>query len=783
MVKSQLRKQQQMIIKRLLKSSFYLLLILTLLISLLWYFCPKPPLLQPYSFSTAIYDSQHHLLRLSLSKDDKYRLYTPLDQISPQFIEATLLKEDRFFYSHHGVNPVALFKAFWATFISHHQRRGASTITMQLARMRFNINSKSIRGKLIQLLRALQLERHYSKSQLLEAYLNLASYGRNIEGIGAASLIYLQKPAQDLNLIDSVTLATIPQNPNKNAPFKFHHRFLKKARQELFLDWLESHPQDANQQLALDLPLQLTGINDLPFYAPHFVTDILQKNHQQQKIITTLNLDMQKLFEHIVKQYIEAHHQIGINNVAVILVDAETMGVKVLIGSGDFYNEKIYGQVNGVSAQRSSGSTLKPFIYALAMEQGLIHPQTILHDAPRTYGTYNPENYDYDFAGPIDATTALNSSRNIPAVSLLQQLSTPDLYAFLKFAEINNLKEKSHYGLALALGGAEISLEELVKLYAIFVNQGELKPIRKINSTPISTTNILFSPEVSFLILDMMKNNGLPNHIIYRNQQTKTLPIAWKTGTSHGFRDAWAVGVFHQYVLGVWIGNFNGQGNNSFSGRSAAGPLFAELFHALHYHFPSQPLTQKKKLNLTKVDICSASGQLPTSVCPHTLPTWFIPGISPIQKDTVFKEIAINQKTGLRACHYDQNTIFKVYEFWPSDILNLFHTAGIHKALPPAYEKNCHLNQYQDNSNPPEITSPYRHAIYAITLKEKSEIPFTATVGADVKTLYWFVNKTFIGKTSRETPLFWPAQAGKYIIRVIDDHGRVASRTITIKLI
>jgi len=392
----------------------------------LLFFLPKPPLLQDIPFSTAVYDSQHQLLRLTLSQDEKYRLFTPLSQVSQQLVEATLLQEDQYYRWHYGVNPMSLVKALWQTYVVHSRRIGASTISMQVARLRLGMTSKTFAGKCWQIIRAIQLEMHYSKNEILEAYLNLAPYGRNIEGVGAASLIYFNTTSKRLTLPQALSLSVIPQNPIKRNP---HHQDLKQSRDHLFQRWLQQHPQDANKMSLFRLPLAMRDIGDLPFRAPHFVNWVLKKEiktSDQKEIYTTLDSGLQLMIERITHRYLARKRTLGVYNATVLLIDTKSMAVKASMGSANFFNPTIGGQINGVEIKRSPGSTLKPFIYGLALDQGLIHPNTVLKDVPHRFNGYNPENFDYDFMGPIKAKDALVLSRNIPAIFL----SSSSFFAF-----------------------------------------------------------------------------------------------------------------------------------------------------------------------------------------------------------------------------------------------------------------------------------------------------------------------------------------------------------------
>lgn len=742
-------------------------------------FTPKPALLDGLSFSTTVYDQNKKLLRLTLNQQDKFRLYTPLSEISREIIDATLLQEDQYFKWHYGINPFAMLHATWQTYVLHSRRFGASTITMQLARLRFQINSKTITGKLEQMIRAVQLERHYSKDQILEAYLNLAPYGGNIEGVGAASLIYFNKQIKHTNLPEVLTLSVMPQNPSKRTP---NNSNLKAIRDKLFVRWLVKYPEDETKRSTMELPLVMHKASALPFIAPHAVNSILAAQSPRPQVIdTTISLQIQKILERITHNYIKRKNNLGVYNASVLLVDTRDMSIKGLVGSANFFNQAISGQINGTDTKRSPGSTLKPFIYALALDQGLIHPNTVLKDVPHSFGSYNPENFDYDFIGPVRACDALVLSRNIPAIFLASQLDSRNLYHLLDKAQVSNLKSESFYGLALTLGGSEVTMKELVSLYAMLLNDGIWHPLRtRIDEVHQPGVRIL-SPEASFLVLDMLRETPLPGFNSSINNENN---VSWKTGTSSGYRDAWSVGTFGPYVLAVWIGNFDNKGNPAFVGKNVAAPLFFELVDGIKHETGKFPQMDKypESMNLIRLEVCKASGMLPTRYCTDTEKTWFIPGKSPIKTDTIYREVAIDNTTGLRTCHFNENTRFEVYEFWSSDLLKIFRQAGIQRHIPPFYESDCAMKGNMGLR--PQITSPQTELTYIVRSNDnpKNQIPLSAVVDADVRTLYWFVNEAYLGSTSPLQPFFWNGKPGKFVIRVVDDHGLSDARDISIQL-
>lgn len=768
-----------------MRRRYRVVLFLLVVAALSWWLLPEPDLYSLSGYSTAWFDRQGKLLRLELAPDDRYRLKVPLSKVSPAMQQATLLYEDQDFYHHGGVDLLALLRAGWQTYILGERRIGGSTLTMQVARLRFGC-PHTLTGKLVQILRAIQIERHYSKREILAAYFNLAPYGRNIEGVAAASLIYFDKPASELTLPESMALSVVPQNPvRRNPTSKAGYAELVKARARLFQRWLEIHPADADRREQLELPLAIRPPEALPFRAPHFINGL---KGGPGDVNTSLDLSLQQLLESHIARYVARRDKEGIHNAAALLLDSRTMEVKALVGSADFFNRKIAGQVDGTRAKRSPGSALKPFAYALAMDQGLIHPMSLLKDAPRRFGAYTPENFDQAFLGPILARDALIRSRNVPAVNITAGLRQPGLYGFLQQAGISGMRGPDHYGLALVLGDMEVTMQELVRLYAMLANGGRLKPLVMLrDGKPLPEGKVLLSPEAAFITLKILQDNPPPRREHLPGALVKRHRIAWKTGTSYAFRDAWSVGLAGPWVLAVWVGNFDGAGNQAFIGRSAAGPLLFDLFDAIDKVRGDldQPVLSRRGLNVAQIPMCSDTGDLPGRYCPHTTPGWFIPGVSPIKVSTVYRAIPIDRASGKRACYYNpESSRFEVYEFWPSDLLRIFRQAGVIRRSPPPYLERCTLEQ-QSMGLAPKISSPVSRVTYTLRANRLSSerIPFEAVTDADVKTLYWFVDNRLVGQAGAGDVFFWQAEAGDYTVSVLDDHGRANDMRIRIRLV
>jgi penicillin-binding protein 1C len=730
-------------------------------------------------------DAEGHLLRLTMAKDQQYRLWTPLDKVTPDFVAALLLHEDQHFYGHAGVNPISLARAAAITY-SGGMRQGGSTITMQLARLLYGLNTRSVSGKLKQMALALGLELRYSKRELLEAHINLLPYGGDVQGVGAASLIFFGKTPAQLALNEALTLVLIPQAPTLRSPSSNSEPpSLTAARQRLFAQWAQLHPQAADQAGLVTLPLHYNSTRDLPFEAPHFTATILARGDEETHIIrTTLDLARQRLIERVLQGYVSEQERLGVHNAAALLVDTRDMGIRSMVGSARFSDESISGQVNGTLAKRSPGSALKPFIYALAIDQGLIHPLTLLKDAPTSFGTYSPENFDGRFAGPLSATEALVRSRNVPAVALAAKLSQPSLYDFLREAGIAHMASQQHYGLSLALGGGEVTMEEMATLYAMLANEGVLRPLRHRAQERVCVGTRLLSEQAAFLTQTMLVENPRPDD---SPMHQKTVQVAWKTGTSWGFRDAWTAGLFDHYALIVWVGNFDSTSNPAFVGVQTAAPLFFRIFDALHAVEPAMiDLALRPPTGVTKVAVCAASGELPNATCPQTALTWFIPGKSPIRVSDLHRRVWYDTRTGSEACPpYDSRFVrSEVFEFWASDVMRLFEEAGMPRRQPPTPASCRH--EAAESGHAPQIKSPLSNTTYTLRAGRiaSETIPLAATTDGTVRTVHWFVDDAYVGTSHPDVAVGWaPGRSGEFTIRAIDDQGRADSRTSRVAVI
>ncbi len=451
-------------------SSFLFLLLLDALF-------PLPPTKQ---YSKVVLAKDGTMLSAFLTSDDKWRMETKLNEVSPDLIKAIITKEDSWFYWHYGVNPVSVVRALLSNIKSGHVVSGASTISMQVIRI-LEPGDRTYLNKFEELLRAIQLEFHYSKKEILEIYLSHLPFGGNIEGVKSAAYVYFNQPPSKLSLAQSIMLAEIPNNPNKFRLDKNVSAALK-ARNLRIKNFIKENvfPKEYLED-ALHEPL-ITNRYEVPFLAPHF-SNFINQNFKGDKIQTTLDLEVQQKAENLLYNYVNRVKSIGVTNGAVLIIDNRTHSVSGYCGSSDYYNIKTDGQVNGVISIRSPGSTLKPALYAHTFDQGSITPQMKLLDIPTDYSGYAPENYDLQFHGDITAANALLWSLNVPAVRLLESTGLKEFINLLISCGFKEIKhQKDILGLSVILGGCGVTLEELTSMYSSFASDGKLYKLNYILS-------------------------------------------------------------------------------------------------------------------------------------------------------------------------------------------------------------------------------------------------------------------------------------------------------------
>ncbi|EKN5068101.1 penicillin-binding protein 1C, partial [Yersinia enterocolitica] len=505
--------------------------------------------------------------------DGVWRYPVTLQEVSPYYLQALLTFEDRWFYSHPGVNPLALARAAWQDLRAGKILSGGSTLSMQVARL-IDPHPRTLAGKLRQVWRTAQLEWHFSKDKILEIYLNRAPFGGTLQGIGAASWTYLGKPPSQLTPAEAALLAALPQAPSRLRPDRYPLR--AKAARDKVLSRLADYQVWSSEQVA-DIKQEDIWLapRQVPQLAP-LLARRLTAGNQREVINTTVDAGLQRQLEDMAAGW---RHQLPEKtSLGLLVVDHTTMNVRAYLGSVDFQDDRRFGHVDMVSAWRSPGSTLKPFLYAMALDDGLIHAESLLQDVPRRFGDYRPGNFDTGFHGPVSASEALVRSLNLPAVQLLEAYGPKRFTANLRNGGLDlRFPLHSEPSLAVILGGTGSRLDQLVAAYSAFPRGGMAATLRFEPQQQIQERR-LFSPGAAWITRRIMAGEArpLPDDIL-----PTTVPLAWKTGTSYGYRDAWAIGINARYTIGVWIGRPDGTPVAGQFGYATAIPILNQVNNLL----------------------------------------------------------------------------------------------------------------------------------------------------------------------------------------------------------
>jgi penicillin-binding protein 1C len=533
---------------------------------------PPLPFDQARQISTTIVDRNGKLLRAFAMADGRWRLPAQTKDVDPGYLNLLLNYEDRRFRSHIGVDPLAMARAAFQLVARGHIVSGGSTITMQVARLMEPRQERSVGAKLRQMVRAIQLERKLSKDQILDLYLTLAPFGGNLEGIRAASFAYFGKEPKRLSLAESALLVALPQSPETRRLDRYPD-VARAARDRVLARMVEDGRVSADDAAHAKLEAVPRLRKPMPLLAPHATDQSLAIMKDDRRIQLTLDSTIQKSLEQLAKDRALA---IGPDvSVGILAVDNESGDILAHVGSPDYFDTRRAGQVDMTRAVRSPGSTLKPFIYGLAFEDGFVHPESLIEDRPVRYGVYAPENFDMTFQGTVTVRKALQMSLNVPAIALLDRVGSSRLTARIRQAGANLILPKDETpGLAMGLGGVGVTLNDLVRLYAGFPRQGDTVPLREIvraDDKAEPETRRLLDPSAAWLVGNVLIGTPPPDNAPHNR-------LAFKTGTSYGYRDAWSVGFDGRMTIGVWVGRPDGAPVPGLTGRTAAAPILFDAF-------------------------------------------------------------------------------------------------------------------------------------------------------------------------------------------------------------
>ena len=537
-----------------------------------------PPLLmaRAEALSVTVLDRNDRLLRAYTTADDRWRLPVDVKDVDPRYLAMLMAFEDRRFRSHHGVDPVAVARAGWLLLRHGRIVSGGSTLTMQVARLLQGEHERTAAGKIRQALRALELERTLSKDAILRMYLRLAPFGGNLEGVRAASLAYFGKEPRRLSLAEAALLVALPQSPETRRPDRFPEAGRRARNRVLARAAAQGVIPHADAVRAMDERMP-TSRREFPFLAPHLADAVIERDGSRLVHRLTIDARVQANLEQLVRE-----HSASLGDrlsAALVVVDHRTGEVIAHVGSPGYLDESRSGAIDMTNAVRSPGSTLKPLIYGLAFEAGLAHPETLIEDRPARFGVYVPKNFDQDWHGTVTIRAALAQSLNIPAVKVLEALGPQKLYARLAQAGVEPILPKgAEPSLAMALGGLGMRLTDMATLYTALARGGDPIPLRHRRdgkeAKAAGASVQLLSPVAAWYVSDILRNAPAPAN-------ARPGQIAYKTGTSYGFRDAWAVGYDGQHTIAAWVGRPDAGATPGLAGRTAAAPLLFDAFARL----------------------------------------------------------------------------------------------------------------------------------------------------------------------------------------------------------
>ena len=597
--------------------------------------------------SKQLYDRVGLPLRSVLSQHNTYYQPVTLDKISPWLISAVVAAEDKRFYTHSGVDVAAILRAAWQNVQEGKIVSGASTITQQLARA-ITPRPKTFWGKTKEAFFATRLELKYTKEEILEQYFNLLEFGNLTQGVQAASQFYFNTDAADVSLSQAAFLAGLLKSPTYYNPLKHFSRALK--RRDYVLGELKENGFINEEMYALALEEKITLFTQQrAFYAPHFaqfLSSYLPDGSTQ--IYTTLDRELQTQVEQIVKNNLARLTDSNVTNAAVVVLDNTSGGVLAYVGSADFTDKKHSGQVDGVRALRQPGSALKPFVYALALQQGKLTPATLLADEDTFFeGGFRPRNYDETFHGLVSVRNALACSYNIPAVKAAEQVGTTQLLTFLHRLGFTSLtRTADFYGLGISLGNGEVKLLELTNAYATLARGGLFRPVllatRPVIELPGKVTRVL-DEKTAYLVSDMLADNQARSEAFGLNSAlVMPFEMAAKTGTSKDYKDNYALGYTPRWTVGVWVGNFDASPMRKVSGVTGAGPILHDLAVFLQAQVPSPAFSVPS--GITSARVCTRSGKLAGPACAHTQEEVFITGHLPEKCDGKHQAVTLQTK-------------------------------------------------------------------------------------------------------------------------------------------
>ena len=730
-------------------------------------------------YSTVVTDRNEELLGARIASDGQWR-FPPRNTTPEKIKECLITFEDKHFYHHWGVNPFAIGRAFYQNVKNKRIVSGGSTLTMQTIRLARN-ESRTFREKLIEMIWATRLEFRASKEEILSMYISHAPFGGNVVGLDAAAWRYFGHSADDLSWAESAMLAVLP-----NAPAMIHlskgRKTLLDKRNRLLKQLLEKKTIDSSTyELAISEPLP-DEPHALPQIAPYLVSRFYQERNGEYSR-STINKGIQTQVEDLAERWSNEFGRSDIRNLAILVIDIPSNQVVAYCGNVHFDRKQGGNQVDVIQAPRSTGSILKPFLYYAMLQEGSLLPDMLLPDVPVNINGFTPQNFSMQFEGAVPASEALARSLNIPAVTMLQRYGVPKFHSFLQQIGLKTInRSSSHYGLSLILGGAEATLWDVTNAYAMMGRSLLQLPQRSCSlllpTSRITESTDPFQPGAVWQTFDALKEVNRPEEIDWKSIPSMQT-IAWKTGTSYGFRDAWAVGVTPRYAVGVWVGNATGEGKPGLVGAQTAGPLLFDIFNLL----PSSSWFTRPAGIFVEAEVCRKSGHLKGRFCDETDTLLVLPAglrteacpyhhlvtLSANESQRIYENCANTEPT-LRKSWF---TLPPVWEWYYKQ----HHPE--YKPLPP-FKAGCGEDTFQ----PMQFIYPPMNARIKLPKQLDGSKGFLTVELAHNNpnaTVFWHLDETYQAQTQDFHKISLQPAAGKHSLTAVDGEGNTISTTFFVE--